>query len=354
MPRTAAGCSPATTPQTRTYDNASWQPTGERDLTLTHPRCVFQVLKRHFARYTPELVERVCGIEPADFDADRAHAGGMQRPGEDDRLGVRGRLDAALDRRAAHQDGLDPADAARQHGPARRRHHGAARAREHPGRDRHPDAVPPAGRVPADAAARRGRWTRSWPGCRTPGSGATSARTWSACSRRGSATRPARRTTSASATCRRISGDHGTYRTTLDMIDRKVKGYFLLGENPAVGLGGRAAAAAGAGQPGVAGRQGPDADRVRPRSGGTRPRSRPGSWCHRADRDRGVLPAGASHVEKDGSFTNTQRLLQWHAKALEPPGDARSDLSFMYHLGKRDQGPAGLLGRPARPARCST
>ena len=30
----------------------------ERDETLQHPRCVFQVLKRHFARYTPELVAR--------------------------------------------------------------------------------------------------------------------------------------------------------------------------------------------------------------------------------------------------------------------------------------------------------
>ena len=29
-----------------------------RDPTLTHPRCVYQILKRHFARYTPELVER--------------------------------------------------------------------------------------------------------------------------------------------------------------------------------------------------------------------------------------------------------------------------------------------------------
>ena len=37
----------------------------ERDETLTHPRCVFQVLKRHFARYTPEVVERACGV-PAD------------------------------------------------------------------------------------------------------------------------------------------------------------------------------------------------------------------------------------------------------------------------------------------------
>src|SRR3546814_18193661 len=33
----------------------------------------------------------------------------------------------------------------------------------------------------------------------------------------------------------KITGDHGTYRTVLDMIDGKVKGYFLLGQNPAVG-----------------------------------------------------------------------------------------------------------------------
>jgi len=45
------------------------------------------------------------------------------------------------------------------------------------------------------------------------------------------------------------------------------------------------------------------------------------------------LPA-AAHTEKDGSFTNTQRLLQWHHKAVDPPGDARSDLWFYYHLGR--------------------
>ena len=47
-----------------------------------------------------------------------------------------------------------------------------------------------------------------------------------------------------------------------------------------------------------------------------------------------LMPA-ASHVEKDGHFTNTQRLLQWHDKAIEPPGDARSELWFMHHLFKR-------------------
>src|SRR4051812_32050496 len=36
----------------------------EMDLSLEHPMCVFQVLKRHYARYTPEMVERVCGVAP--------------------------------------------------------------------------------------------------------------------------------------------------------------------------------------------------------------------------------------------------------------------------------------------------
>ena len=33
----------------------------------------------------------------------------------------------------------------------------------------------------------------------------------------------------------RLTGDHGTYRQVLDMIDGKIAGYFLLGQNPAVG-----------------------------------------------------------------------------------------------------------------------
>lgn len=46
------------------------------------------------------------------------------------------------------------------------------------------------------------------------------------------------------------------------------------------------------------------------------------------------MPA-AWGAEKDGSLTNTQRLLQWHDKALDPPGDARSETWFMVHLGMR-------------------
>ena len=32
------------------------------DPTLQHPRCVWQILKRHYSRYTPEMVEAICGI----------------------------------------------------------------------------------------------------------------------------------------------------------------------------------------------------------------------------------------------------------------------------------------------------
>jgi formate dehydrogenase major subunit len=45
------------------------------------------------------------------------------------------------------------------------------------------------------------------------------------------------------------------------------------------------------------------------------------------------MPA-AAHTEKDGSFTNTQRLLQWHWQATEPKEDCRSELWFYFHLGR--------------------
>ena len=51
----------------RDYDKSSWDyvigPDGfaEVDMTLQHPRCVWNLLKEHVSRYTPELVEQVCG-----------------------------------------------------------------------------------------------------------------------------------------------------------------------------------------------------------------------------------------------------------------------------------------------------
>jgi formate dehydrogenase major subunit len=37
------------------------------DLSLQHPRCVFQLLKKHYSRYTPEVVEKITGIPANKF-----------------------------------------------------------------------------------------------------------------------------------------------------------------------------------------------------------------------------------------------------------------------------------------------
>src|SRR5437764_1736665 len=40
-------------------------------------------------------------------------------------------------------------------------------------------------------------------------------------------------------------------------------------------------------------------------------------------------------AEYDGSFTNTQRMLQWHSFAAKAPGDCRTDSWFHHNLAKR-------------------
>jgi formate dehydrogenase major subunit len=57
----------------RTYDKTSWDyeigPDGyvKADPTLAHPRCVYQLMKKQYARYTPEMVTRVCGTPQEKF-----------------------------------------------------------------------------------------------------------------------------------------------------------------------------------------------------------------------------------------------------------------------------------------------
>ena len=53
-----------------TYPNpapATLPPNVAYDLTLQHPRCVFQLLRKQYSRYTPEMVERVTGIPRDQF-----------------------------------------------------------------------------------------------------------------------------------------------------------------------------------------------------------------------------------------------------------------------------------------------
>src|SRR5262245_10780422 len=69
----AAACGPAAAAGVAdpwVYDHEV-EPDGRRgrpriDPTLTDPGCVLQILKRHFAPYTPEAVARVCGCRAED------------------------------------------------------------------------------------------------------------------------------------------------------------------------------------------------------------------------------------------------------------------------------------------------
>jgi len=67
-------------PATQTYDHSSWNyeaeggaasaglpPKVAYDLTLQNPRCVFQLLRQQYSRYTPEMVERITGIAKEQF-----------------------------------------------------------------------------------------------------------------------------------------------------------------------------------------------------------------------------------------------------------------------------------------------
>jgi len=57
----------------RSYDPASWAYEKDEagfakvDMTMEHPRCVLQILKRHYAAYTPEMVSTICGTKTEDF-----------------------------------------------------------------------------------------------------------------------------------------------------------------------------------------------------------------------------------------------------------------------------------------------
>ena len=130
----------------------------------------------------------------------------------------------------------------------------------------------------------------------------------------------------------RLTGDHSVYPTIMGMVDGWCKGFFVMGQNPAVGAAnGKLQRLALANLDWLVVR-----DIVETETAAFWYDSPETETGELAPEDIGTevffLPA-ASHVEKAGTFTNTQRLLQWRNKAVEPKGDCRSELWFMYHLG---------------------
>ena len=354
-------------PEHGTYDDTSWQyagtgdgghaegehesetgqqhgalgaPTGEteppqQDETLQHPRCVFQLLRRHFRRYTPELVERVCGV-PADQFRQVAellceNSGRERTTSFAYAVGWTQHTVGAQYIRTAAILQLLLGNIGRPGGGimALRGHASIQGSTDIPTLyNLLPGYIPMANAEGYPDLAtylekntkKGGFWghmdtylislLKAWWG---------------------------EKATAANDFCYdylpRISGDHSTYPTAIDMLDGKVRGFFLLGENPAVGsANSRLHRLAMAKLDWLVVR-----DLVEIESASF--------WRDAPEIESGelrtediatevfLLPA-ASHVEKEGTFTNTQRLLQWREKALDPKGDCRSDLWFMYHLGR--------------------
>jgi formate dehydrogenase major subunit len=354
-------------PEQGTYDDTSWQyagtgdsehaegehesetgqhfgalgaPSGaaeppQQDETLQHPRCVFQLLRRHFGRYTPELVERVCGV-PADQFLQVAellceNSGRERTTSFAYAVGwTQHSVGAQYIRTAAILQLLLGNIGRPGGGIMALRGHAAIQGSSDiptlynllPGYIpmAHADGYPDLATFIDKHTKKGGFWghmdsylislLKAWWG---------------------------EKATAANDFCfdylPRISGDHSTYQTAMDMLDGKVRGFFLLGENPAVGsANSRLHRLAKARLDWLVVR-----DLVEIESASF--------WRDAPEIESGelrtedigtevfLLPA-ASHVEKEGSFTNTQRLLQWREKALDPKGDCRSDLWFMYHLGR--------------------
>ena len=327
-------------PATGSYDNESWQYQDQdqgaapQDRTLQHPRCVFQLLRRHFARYTPELVEELCGVprsqflEVADALCDNS---GPERTGAfcyavgwtQHTVGVQYIRTAAIIQLLLGNIGRPGGGIL-----ALRGHASIQGSTDIPTLfNILPGYLPmprPEHATLDDYVRANANQSGSWADMRAYlvsllrayfGDAATADNDW--CFGR----------------LPRITGDHSTYQSVLDMVDNKLDGFLVLGENPAVGsANGRLHRLGLANLDWMVVRDFQEIETA--------------SFWHDAPEiatgelrteDIGTevffLPA-ATHTEKDGTFTNTQRLLQWHDQAVEPRDDVRSDLWFAYHLGR--------------------
>lgn len=307
-----------------------------RDETLQHPRCVFQILRRHFARYTPEMVEEACGI-PQDLFMRVAealcHNSGRERTSAFCyAVGWTQHTTGAQYIRTASIIQQLLGNMGRPGG-------GILALRGHASIQGSTDVPTLYNMLPGYLAmakaktdvtfqqymennhAQGGWWTqfpkyfvsllKAW-----YGDHASSENDW------------------CYDYLPRITGDHSHMTTYAAMADGLVKGYFIMGENPVVGsMNGGFQRAAMSKLDWLVVRDfqlietaefwktAPEIERgeVRPEDIST---------------EVFFFPA-AAHTEKEGTFTNTQRLLQWHHKAVEPPGDCRSEFDFVYELGQR-------------------
>jgi len=307
------------------------------DPTLQHPRCVWQILKRHFARYTPAAVERICGIPREQFlDVAEAWASnsGRERTAAvvyavgwtQHSVGVQYIRTAAIIQLLLGNMGRPGG--------------GIMAMRGHASIQGSTDVPTLFNLLPGYLAMPSATSHRSLDEWITSLRGDGQKGFW----RNADAYAVSLlkeyfgdAATSENNYCfdhlPRLTGDHGTYRTTMDMVDGLISGYFLLGQNPAIGsANGRLQRLGLANLDWVVVR-----DLVMIESAEfweTAPEIGTGEIVTERCKTEVFFFPAASHVEKEGTFTQTQRMLQWREKAVEPQGDQRSELWFFYHLGR--------------------
>ena len=309
-----------------------------RDETLQDPRTVFQILKRHYARYTPDMVREVCGISAGDFDylarAITENSGRERTTCFAYALGWTQHTLGAQFIRACAILQLLLGNMGRPGG-------GIMALRGHASIQGSTDIptlfnllpgylpMPSAGihDTFADYLDRAGSKLQKGFFADTDHYLVSMLKAWW-----GDAARADNDW--AYGYLPRLTGPHGTYQTVTAMIDDKVEGYFLLGQNPAVGSAhGRQQRLGLSHLKWLVVR---DLNLIESatwwKDG---PEVAAGEWRTEDIATEVFFLPAASHAEKAGTFTQTQRMLQWRHKALDPPGECQSDLDFFYKLGQR-------------------
>ncbi|AEW97822.1 MULTISPECIES: formate dehydrogenase [Streptomycetaceae] len=308
----------------------------QRDETLRHPRCVYQILKRHYARYTPEMVQDICGVPPETFrtvcDALTANSGPDRTSAFVYAVGWTQHSTGAQYIRAAAILQLLLGNIGRPGGgiQALRGHASIQGSSDIPTLfNLLPGYLPmPHAHAHQDldsfiAASRTEKGF--WGEMRAYFVSLLKAYFGDAA-------------TADNDYCfdhlPRLTGSHSTYDTVIAQLEGVCKGYFLMGENPAVGSANTRLQRLGmANLDWLVVRDFSLIESATWWKDG--PEIATGELATDEIATEVFFFPAASHTEKSGSFTNTNRWVQWHHAAVEPDGDARSDLWFVYHLGRR-------------------
>jgi formate dehydrogenase major subunit len=308
----------------------------KEDPTLQHPRCVFQILKRHFSRYSPEVIEQTCGVPPSLFlqvaetlcknsGRERTSAFCYAVGWTQHTVGVQYIRTASIIQLLLGNMGRPGGGIL-----ALRGHTSIQGSTDIPTLfDLLPGYLPMPHAVQQRSLEKYIHHNMSATGwwSEMPKYIVSLLKAWFGES-----------ATKENGFCFEwlpaVSGNHSHMTTVADMADGKVKGYFVMGENPTVGS-----------MHGALHRKGlRNLDWLVVRDfplietaefWRTAPEIARGEVKPEEIKTEVFFFPAATHTEKDGSFTNTQRMLQWHHKAIDPPGNCRSDLWFAYHLGKR-------------------